>query len=59
MKSLFRTLALTGIVCGVSGSAMAVVSAPGPEIGDGAVGVFVAAVALLAVILYPRLRRSR
>jgi hypothetical protein len=60
VKAFLRTLTLTSIVCATSGSAMAVpVAAPGPEIGDGMVGTIVATVVLLAVVLYPRLRRSR
>jgi hypothetical protein len=60
MKSLFRALTLTSIVCAVSGPAMATpVAAPGPEIGDGVVGVVIATVALLALVLYPRFKRSR
>jgi hypothetical protein len=56
----FRTLSLTLIVCLTSWSAMAVpVAAPGPEIGDGMIGAIVAVVALMAVVLYPRLNRSR
>lgn len=62
MKSFFRALTLSSIVCAVSGSAMASivpVAAPGPEIGDGVVGAAIAAVALLAFVLYPRLKASR
>jgi hypothetical protein len=60
MQSFFRALTLTGIVCAVSGSAMAVpVTAPGPEIGDGVVGAAIATVALLAFVLYPRLKSLR
>jgi hypothetical protein len=59
MKSFFRALTLTSIVCAVSGSAMASLAAPGPEIGDGVVGGAVAAVAFLALVLYPLLKRSR
>jgi multisubunit Na+/H+ antiporter MnhF subunit len=59
MKSLFQTLTLTSIVCAVSGSAMALVAAPGPEIGDGVVGVAIATVALVALVLYPRFKKSR
>jgi hypothetical protein len=51
---------LTLIVSSVASAAYAVpVAAPGPEIGDGAVGAVVAVVALMAVALYPRLNRSR
>lgn len=60
MQSFFRTLSLTLIVCLTSWSAMAVpVPAPGPEIGDGMIGAIVAVVALMVVVLYPRLNRSR
>ena len=60
MMSFFRALTLSSIVCEVSTSAMAVpVAAPGPEIGDGVVGAAVAAVALLAFVMLPRLKRSR
>jgi len=53
-------LPLTLIVCSISWSAMAVpVAAPGPEIGDGLVGIAIAAVALLAFVLYPRLQQWR
>ena|SRR6266480_6143834 len=56
----FRTLSLTLIACLTSWSAMAVpVAAPGPEIGDGMIGAIVAVVALMVVVLYPRLNRSR
>lgn len=58
MKSLFQAVTLTSVVCAVSGPALAV-PAPGPEIGDGVVGVAVAMVALLALVLYPRFKRSR
>jgi hypothetical protein len=33
--------------------------APGPEIGDGLVGVTIATVAVLAFVIYPRLKRWR
>ena len=63
MKSFFRALALVGIGCMVSNSAMAVpLPAPGPEIGDGLVGVAVAMVVLLAFVIpagLKRLRRSK
>jgi hypothetical protein len=60
LQSFFRTLSLTLIVCLTSWSAMAVpVAAPGPEIGDGMIGAIVAVVALMVVVLYPRLNRSR
>ena len=60
MKSFFQTLTLTSIVCALSGSAMATaVAAPGPEIGDGVVGVAIATVALVALVLYPRFKKSR
>lgn len=59
MKSFFRAFALTSLVCVVSTSAMAMVAAPGPEIGDGVVGTAVAALALLAFVVVPRLKRSR
>ena len=60
MKSFFRALILTAIASTVSGSAMArIVGAPGPEIGDGVVGAAIAAVALLAFVLYPRLKKAR
>jgi len=35
------------------------VAAPGPEIGDGMIGAIVTVVALMVVVLYPRLNRSR
>jgi len=59
MKSFFRTLTLTGIICAVSGSAMAFVAAPGPELGEGVVGAVAAMVALLAFVMLPGLRRLR
>jgi membrane-bound ClpP family serine protease len=60
MKSFFRALSLTSVVCTISGSAMAVPrGAPGPEIGEGLVGAAIATVALLVFVLYPRLKRSR
>jgi hypothetical protein len=59
MKSFFRTLTLTALVCATSGSAMAVVAAPGPEIGDGVTGAVVAAVALLAFVMLPHYKRLR
>jgi hypothetical protein len=66
MKALFRAPILMGVVCAVAGPAMAAgpttgsrVAAPGPEIGDGAVGIAVASVALLALVLYPRFKRWR
>jgi hypothetical protein len=53
-------LSLTLIVCSISWSAMAVpVAAPGPEIGDGMIGATVAVVALMALVLYQRLKRLR
>lgn len=58
MKSFFRTLALTAIVGAVSGSVIAApVAAPGPEIGEGAIGAAVAMVVLLAFVILPRLKR--
>ena len=63
MKLFSRTLTLTSVVCvvcelGATGAATAAVRpAPGPEIGDGVVGVAVAAVVLLAVVLFPRIKR--
>ena len=58
--SFFRALTPSSIVCVVSTSAMAVpAAAPGPEIGDGVVGAVVAAVAVLAFVVLPRLTRSR
>jgi len=60
LLSFFRTLCLTVIAGTTSFSAMAVpVAAPGPEIGDGVVGAIVTLVALTAVVLFPRLKRSR
>jgi multisubunit Na+/H+ antiporter MnhF subunit len=59
MKSFFRALTLTSIVCAVSTSAMAAVAAPGPEIGDGVVGAAVLTLALLAFVIPARLKRSR
>ena len=68
MKSFFRTLTLTSIICAVSEIAFAQGTrtpipgpraAPGPEIGDGLVGAAIAAVALLAFVLYPRLQQWR
>ena len=60
MKSFFRALPLLGVGCMISNSAMAVIKpAPGPEIGDGLVGVAVAAVVLLAFVMLPRLKRFR
>jgi len=60
MKPFLPTLSLTAIVCAVSGSVMAApVSAPGPEIGEGAIGAAVAAVVLLAFVMLPRLKRLR
>jgi Family of unknown function (DUF6223) len=59
MKPFFQMLTLTGLVCVISGSAMAVVAAPGPEIGEGMLGATVAMVAALAFVVLPRLRRMR
>lgn len=68
MRPVFRTLTLTSIMCAVSELALAqlgptttrvIRGAPGPEIGDGVVGIAIAMVALLAFVLYPRLKRSR
>ena len=60
MRSLFPTLALSGFICAVSESALASITrgAPGPEIGDGVVGVVVATVAVLTFVMLPRLRKS-
>jgi hypothetical protein len=58
VKAFFRVLSLSGIICAISGSAMAgPVGAPGPVIGDGVVGAVVAAVALLALVMLPRVKR--
>jgi len=63
MSSFFRTLRLTSIICAVSELALAgpvaatVRPAPGPEIGDGVVGVAVAIAALLAFVMFPRIKR--
>ena len=66
MKSFCRTLTLTSIICAVSEIGLAQATpipgpraAPGPEIGDGLVGVAIAAVVLLAFVLYPRLQQWR
>ena len=60
MQSYFRTLSLITVGSMFSGSAMAVpVAAPAPEIGDGMTGAIVGMIVLLAVVLYPRLKRSR
>jgi hypothetical protein len=57
VKSYIR-VSLGSIICAVSGSAMATgVPAPGPEIGDGAVGLAVATLALLGFVMFPRLKR--
>jgi hypothetical protein len=60
MKSFFRSLSLTSLVCAVSGSAMAGVSplaAPVPEIGSGAVSAAVATVVVLGCVMLPRVKR--
>jgi hypothetical protein len=57
VKSYIRVLSLSSIICAVSGSAMATPAAPGPEIGDGAVGLAVATLALLGFVMFPRLKR--
>jgi hypothetical protein len=64
MKSFFRTLTLTSIICAVSEFALAapitastVRGAPAPEIGDGVVGVAVATIALLTFVMLPRIKR--
>ena len=60
LQSSIRTLSLSINAGMTSFSAMAVpVAAPGPEIGDGMVGAIVALVALAAVVLFPRLKRSQ
>jgi hypothetical protein len=61
LQSFIRTLSLSIIAATTSFSAMAtpVLAAPGPEIGDGMVGAIVALVALTAVVLFPRLKRSQ
>lgn len=58
MKSVFKILALTAISLSPTASAMATVAAPAPEIGDGMVGAIVAVASMLAVVLYPRLKKS-
>jgi hypothetical protein len=65
MKSVFRALTLTSIICSVPQfayastctTALACRGAPGPEIGDGVVGFAVAAVILFAVLMLPRIKR--
>jgi hypothetical protein len=60
MSPFVRALALTSVFCAISSSAMAVaVAAPGPEIGDGVVGVAIAATALLAFVMVARFKRLR
>ena len=67
MKLLSGKLALTTIFLFYNLSAMAQHpdahphhphAAPAPELGDGMVGAIVAAATLLAVLLYPRLKKS-
>jgi hypothetical protein len=59
VRAFVRILSLASIVCATAGSAMATpVAAPGPEIGDGLVGAGVAAVALLAFVMLPRVKRA-
>lgn len=53
------TTALVGVSCIFSSSAMALVAAPGPEIGDGVAGGAAAALALLAIMILPGLKASR
>lgn len=58
VRAFIRILSLSSITCAIAGSAMATpVAAPGPEIGDGVVGAVVAAVALLAFVMLPRVKR--
>jgi hypothetical protein len=58
--SLFRTLSLTAVVCAIAGSAVAApLAAPGPEIGEGMIGAAAAMVALLAFVIFPRLKGLR
>jgi hypothetical protein len=66
MKSVFRALTLTSIICSVPqfayatttcATALACHGAPGPEIGDGVVGFAVAAVILFTVLMLPRIKR--
>lgn len=58
MKLAVQKLTLTTVFLSPSASAMATVAAPAPEIGDGMVGAIVAVASLLAVVLYPRLKKS-
>jgi hypothetical protein len=58
VKTFVRVLSLSSVIFAFAGSAMATpVGAPGPEIGDGVVGAVVAAVALLAIVMVPRVKR--
>ena len=60
MTPFLRALTLTSIFCVASQSAMALaVVAPGPEIGDGVVGVAVATVSLFGFIMFRRLKKSQ
>ena len=59
MKLVVQKLALTTVFLAPSVAAMATVAAPAPELGDGMVGTIVAAVTLMALVLYPRLKKSR
>ena len=60
MKSLFRTLSLTAVICAIARSAVAApLAAPGPEIGEGLIGAAAAMAVLLAVVILPRLKGLR
>jgi hypothetical protein len=59
MRTTLQATVLTSLCFIFPGSAMALVAAPGPEIGDGAVGSAVAAAALLAITTLRFFRRPQ
>jgi hypothetical protein len=60
MKLLFRVVAVSGLASSTISSVFATpVGAPAPEIGDGVIGATVAAIAMLALVVLPRLKKSR
>jgi hypothetical protein len=64
MKLFFRVVVVSGLASSTISSVFAgggggPVGAPAPEIGDGVIGAIVAAIAMLALVVLPRFRKSR